>query len=270
MRFSETNFDDFGISKITKKAIKKNGVNEPILINAAIQDSDLELLFEVESTAEEHHKVDLKGNTKDSSRGYAVVVRFVKANQILFEHKINSKNRLVEYTVDESIRNEILERLPSVLVDFKLDKNEKLIDKIPGCLEGKKDTWEDKLQRVFKSFGIQKCDDIIKAILGETINKKISKQELVTKLYKVFKDCDVKVHCDCPAFYYQGMQQDDDTNGNARYKFQGTSGSHAWTLIHSDAGGKTGKALCKHLNAVRAWLKIKQNVEKVADKLEEK
>lgn len=262
----ETKLADFNISKITQKAIDDKGLNDPVLVMAHLQDQDLELLFEVNSTAEDHHKVDLKGNTKNSSRGYAVVLKFLKAKNILTESKPRYKNKLYEYTVDESLRNKIIERLPSVLKDFNI-KNEKLIDKLFDCLDGKKDSWKDKLTRVFKSFGIQKCDDIIEAILLDDVKNYLNASTLKTKLNKIINNCDVVVHCDCPAFYYQGMQQDDDTNGNARYKFQGTSGEHKWSLIHSKAGGSTGRALCKHLQAVKDWLKIKNAIEEIANEL---
>ena len=177
--FKETTLDDFSISKITKKAIAKNGINEPTLIVVNLEDQDLELLFEVESTADEHHKVDLKGNEKNSDRGYAVVVRFKNLRGVIGDDKLTREN-----------------------------------------------------------------------------------------LSDVLTDCDVVVHCDCPSFYYQGLQQDDSINNNARYKFQGTAGDHRWSLIHSKAGGKTGKALCKHLESVKEWLEDSKNaVEEIADKM---
>ena len=176
----EETLDNFAISSITQKAIDQKGINEPLLINVSIDDQDLELLFEVESTAEEHHKVDLKGNTKESTRGYAVVLRFKNVKKVIGD--------------------------------------------------------EAKITR---------------ANLGD-----------------IFEDCDVLVHCDCPSYYYQGMQQDDSANGNARYKFQGTGGDHRWSLIHSKAGGKTGKALCKHLESVREWLDDPKNIDAVANKMD--
>lgn len=172
----EEKLSNFEISDITKKAIKQNGINDPILISATIQEDgqkkDLELLFEVESTADEHHKVDLKGNQKESQRGYAVVLRFKDVEEVK----------------------------------------------------------EDTIQDI------------------------VDKKEVV-------------VHCDCPAFYYQGMQQDDSVNGNARYKFLGSNGSHVWTMKHAHAGGKTGKALCKHLESVKEWLDTKNNLDSIVEKL---
>ena len=173
-KLKEETIEDFDISGITQKSINKNGVKDPLLISANVIEEankkDLELLFEVESSEDEAHKVDLKGNPKESKRGYAVVVRF-------------------------------------------------------------KD--------------IQDTEDID----------------------KIIEDCDVVVHCDCPAFYFQGMQQDDSINGNARYKFQGEGGNHSWTLRHAHAGGKTGKALCKHLESVKKWLEDKSNHKEIQNKI---
>ena len=84
-------------------------------------------------------------------------------------------------------------------------------------------------------------------------------------LKKVFDKCDVQVHCDCPAFYWQGMHQDDSANKTAKYKFQGTPGNHKWTLIHADKGGKTGQALCKHLFKCQEW--TYEHIPEVLEKL---
>lgn len=262
----EETLDGFAISDITRKAINKKSLNEPELISALISDQDLELLFEVESTAEEHHKVDLKGNAKESARGYAVIVRFVKAKEVLYENA-KVRKHLYEYTEDETLRNAVEEKIPAVLEEFGID-NEKLADKLPGCLNGKKETWEDKLTRVFKSFDILKCDDVVDALLKDSVKKEISRKNLKKNIQKVIDNCDAVVHCDCPSFYYQGMQQDDSANGNARFKFQGTGGNHVWSLMHSKANGVTGKAFCKHLEAVRDWLYNDSNLEKIIAKLD--
>jgi len=244
MIFKETKLQDFDISEITKKAIDKNGVNEPLLISAKLDKDDLELLFEVESTADEHHKVDLKGNNRDSVRGYAVVLRFSKARGLLYDEG-NTKGP------EESSRDEIIEKIPEVLKDFNLkDDDEKLIKDLTEALEGQSTIWEKNLRDIFDAYSIYKSDDIIQAILS-TSTKENKHEVTVDKLRDVIDECDVVVHCDCPAFYYQGIQQDDSLNNNARYRFQGTSGNHKWSLLHSMSGGKTGRALCKHLQSVK-------------------
>lgn len=79
MKLKETVLDDFKISGITQKAIDEKGVHTPLLINTRIYDTDLELLFEVQSSSDEPHKVvDLQGKFKQVSRGYTSVLRFLK------------------------------------------------------------------------------------------------------------------------------------------------------------------------------------------------
>lgn len=94
------------------------------------------------------------------------------------------------------------------------------------------------------------------AVLRFLEMKKVIKEKPLGKgnIDAVFRKCDVQVHCDCPAFYWQGIHQDDSSNHTAKYKFQGKPGNHAWTMRHANAGGTTGQALCKHLYAVTEWL----------------
>lgn len=70
----------------------------------------------------------------------------------------------------------------------------------------------------------------------------------------VLTDCDAKVHCDDPSFYWQGAHEEDSKKKNTRFGFQGTKGSGMWTLMHKDAGGKEGERLCKHLYAVKNFI----------------
>lgn len=65
---------------------------------------------------------------------------------------------------------------------------------------------------------------------------------------------DVKVHCDCPAFYWQGMYESDDLEDNTRYKFSSTRGTGEWDLRHASEDGDPGKALCKHLSVIQDWI----------------
>ena len=70
----------------------------------------------------------------------------------------------------------------------------------------------------------------------------------------VLTDCDAKVHCDDPSFYWQGAHEEDSKKKNTRFGFQGTKGSGMWTLMHKEAGGKEGERLCKHLYAVKEFI----------------
>ncbi len=70
----------------------------------------------------------------------------------------------------------------------------------------------------------------------------------------IFATKDVKVHCDCPAFYWQGMYESDDLENNTKYKFASTRGHGEWDLRHAEAGGTPGEAFCKHLSVVQDWI----------------
>lgn len=64
---------------------------------------------------------------------------------------------------------------------------------------------------------------------------------------QIFKNCDVKVACDCPAFYWQGMHEGDDKAKTAYFNFVGTHGTGKWNARHAATGGKIGQQMCKHI-----------------------
>jgi len=64
---------------------------------------------------------------------------------------------------------------------------------------------------------------------------------------QIFKNCDVKVSCDCPAFYWQGMHEGDDYKKTSYFDFIGTHGKGTWQARHANAGGKIGQQMCKHI-----------------------
>lgn len=67
-------------------------------------------------------------------------------------------------------------------------------------------------------------------------------------IQQVINSCDVKVQCDCPAYYWQGMQEG---NGESSYfNFLGKHGTGVWNARHSAAGAVIGAQACKHIAAV--------------------
>jgi hypothetical protein len=71
-------------------------------------------------------------------------------------------------------------------------------------------------------------------------------------LLKVFDDCDVKVNCNCPAWYFQGHAEDMAKKGGAIVSFRGTKGQGIWRRRHQASGGLTDPRVrvCKHLYQV--------------------
>lgn len=170
MKLLETKIEDFNLSQITKDSIDKKGLGKTLLINTILDEKykTLELLFEVKSSVNDPHHVDMKGKERKGLKfGYSVIIKF---------------------------------------------------------------------------FGL--TPEHIKGL------KKADEEALVD----VIIDCDAKVHCDDPSFYWQAGQERNHKKKNARYDFQGTPGKGIWAQRHALAGGKDGERLCKHLYAAREWL----------------
>lgn len=88
-------------------------------------------------------------------------------------------------------------------------------------------------------------------------------------LGKIIQKCDCKVYCNCPAFYWQGMAEDDV--GTAKYPFQGTKGKHFWADKHAASGNYSkGVQICKHIECVRDWMMDTKNNQKVISKVSQK
>ena len=77
-------------------------------------------------------------------------------------------------------------------------------------------------------------------------------QTALKQMFKnIFDKCDVKIHCDCPAFYWQGMQEEDDKKHVSYFDFSGQRGKGIWSGRHMSSGGiSQGQQMCKHIWAV--------------------
>jgi hypothetical protein len=71
-----------------------------------------------------------------------------------------------------------------------------------------------------------------------------SQQEQILK--QVFDKADVQIDCDCGAFYWQGMEEEDDKKNTAFYGFTGHPGTGEWMSRHNASGNKPGQQICKH------------------------
>jgi hypothetical protein len=74
----------------------------------------------------------------------------------------------------------------------------------------------------------------------------------VQTLRAAYDQCDIKVHCSCPAFMMTGMWEDLASVDGAAVRFQGTKGTGHWRNIYAAAGGlKNSKVrICKHIKQV--------------------
>jgi hypothetical protein len=74
-------------------------------------------------------------------------------------------------------------------------------------------------------------------------------------LQLVFDQADVKVSCDCGAFYWQGMHEEDSKKDTSYYSFSGQPGTGAWQDKHVASGLPTqGQQECKHIYSVAEQL----------------
>lgn len=83
---------------------------------------------------------------------------------------------------------------------------------------------------------------------------------------QIIKNCDVKVSCDCPAFYWQGMWEDDSEKKTSYFNFAGTKGTGMWSARHQDAGAVKGQQMCKHQWAASVYL-THNNMDELVQKL---
>jgi hypothetical protein len=73
-------------------------------------------------------------------------------------------------------------------------------------------------------------------------------EKLKQYLSQIIKNCVVKVACDCPAFYWQGMHEGDDKAKTSYFDFIGTKGTGLWNNRHAASGGvNIGQQMCKHI-----------------------
>lgn len=79
-----------------------------------------------------------------------------------------------------------------------------------------------------------------------------NEQEVSQYIKNILDVCDCKVHCDCPAFYWQGMQEEDSKKKTSYFNFSGTPGRDIWQSKHRESGGFTsGQQICKHIFNVK-------------------
>lgn len=84
---------------------------------------------------------------------------------------------------------------------------------------------------------------------------------------QIVRNCDVKVHCDCPAFYWQGMHEDDAVKNTSYFNFMGTKGRGIWSARHQDAGVKKGQQMCKHIWAATFKMLDQKKLDEIITKL---
>lgn len=84
-------------------------------------------------------------------------------------------------------------------------------------------------------------------------------------LKQIIDNADVKVGCDCPAFYWQGMWEGDDAKKTDYLDFAGSKGSGLWQARHADSGADIGQQMCKHIYS--ASNSASQNLDQILDKL---
>ncbi|MCF0125014.1 MAG: hypothetical protein HUJ68_04540 [Clostridia bacterium] len=71
----------------------------------------------------------------------------------------------------------------------------------------------------------------------------IDKNTIAQQFNNIVKNCDAKVYCDCPAFYWQGMAEKDAKQGDSYFGFKGQRGTGEWNQRHN----VNGPQACKHI-----------------------
>ncbi len=92
-------------------------------------------------------------------------------------------------------------------------------------------------------------------------------QTIAQYLQQIYNKCDVKIACDCPSFYWQGMHEGDAEKKTSYFDFMGTHGKGIWNARHAGAGGNIGQQMCKHVynaskNLVNLSSEIIQQIKK--------
>ena len=117
MKLLETVIDDFNISEITANAIKDKGLGAVALINTILDEKamTLELLFEVKSSVDDPHHVDMKGKERKGLKyGYSVIIKFfgLKPEHIEGLKEGDDEGRLVMYGVTGKLRDDDGDLIP--------------------------------------------------------------------------------------------------------------------------------------------------------------
>lgn len=92
-------------------------------------------------------------------------------------------------------------------------------------------------------------------------------QKAAQYLKTIIAKCDIKVGCDCPAFYWQGMWEGDDKKKTDYMDFAGTHGKGLWNGRHAERGGKIGQQMCKHIYSAANSLRNDDMIRNIAEKL---
>lgn len=92
----------------------------------------------------------------------------------------------------------------------------------------------------------------------------INKDAMAQQFNSVIQNCDAKVYCDCPAFYWQGMAEKDAKQGDSYFGFRGQHGTGYWNDLHNVKGPQA----CKHIWAAIYFVNTEQ--KQICDKLASK
>ena len=89
----------------------------------------------------------------------------------------------------------------------------------------------------------------------------INKDAIAQQFNSVIQNCDAKVYCDCPAFYWQGMAEKDAKQGDSYFGFRGQHGTGYWNNLHN----VNGPQACKHIWSAIYFVNTEQ--KQICDKL---
>jgi hypothetical protein len=92
----------------------------------------------------------------------------------------------------------------------------------------------------------------------------INKNAIAQQFNSVIQNCDAKVYCDCPAFYWQGMAEKDAKQGDSYFGFRGQHGTGYWNNLHN----VNGPQACKHIWSAIYFVNTEQ--KQICDKLASK
>lgn len=92
----------------------------------------------------------------------------------------------------------------------------------------------------------------------------INKNAIAQQFNSIIQNCDAKVYCDCPAFYWQGMAEKDAKQGDSYFGFRGQHGTGYWNNLHN----VNGPQACKHIWSAIYFVNTEQ--KQICDKLTSK
>lgn len=92
----------------------------------------------------------------------------------------------------------------------------------------------------------------------------LNKDAIAQQFNSVIQNCDAKVYCDCPAFYWQGMAEKDAKQGASYFGFRGHYGTGYWNSLHNIKDPQ----VCKHIWSAIYFVNTEQ--KQICDKLASK